>query len=182
MYGPLHALWAQYAEGVVGDDTRCVAWGPLFARPEPPPMCSNLDTCVASLYSPAALAVKVSKLDLHGAVLRGSCTRTPPCAKVHPAPVAHSRTHARTHPSPPTVARSRHPPYVGLEGIVAKESTNMFYLITRANELKIVPKLSNVFTVAIGATTVATLYGNQLVCRPGERIVRKFKSKGTIDL
>jgi len=72
---------------------------------------------------------------------------------------------------------------VGLEGIVAKESTNMFYLITRANELKVVPKLSNVFALPIGGTsTVATLYGNQLLCRPGERIVRKFKPKASIDL
>jgi len=83
------------------------------------------------------------------------------------------------------VVRSSCPGFVGIEGIVVKESTNMFFVITEADELKSVPKRNNVFELVVGtgaAAWMATLYGNQLQCRPGERMVRKFKFKTTIDL
>ena len=83
------------------------------------------------------------------------------------------------------VVRARCPSLVGLEGLVVKENTNVFYLVTRADEVKVVPKQGAVFaaTVETGASALeATLYGSQLLCRPGERMVRRFKARATIDL
>jgi RNase P/RNase MRP subunit p29 len=58
----------------------------------------------------------------------------------------------------------------------------MYFVITTANELRRVPKRQSVFVVQLGPVGEATLYGSQMVCRPGERTVRKFKPKATIDL
>jgi hypothetical protein len=85
LYLPLHALWSQYATDALAGDTRCVSLGVHDA-------CAHTGLSrplggSGRAGSAASLAVKVSKLDLHGAFLRGTGTHT------H----THTRTHARTH-------------------------------------------------------------------------------------
>ncbi|TPX69317.1 hypothetical protein SpCBS45565_g02502 [Spizellomyces sp. 'palustris'] len=101
-----------------------------------------------------------------------------------------------------TVAKSKCPTYIGISGIVIKETENMFYIITKDDCMKsktvpsldgwnqqtnlvscieVIPKRNNVFTFQIN-TNLFTLYGNQFRTRAGERAAKKFKEKPTVDL
>ncbi|KND05125.1 uncharacterized protein SPPG_00795 [Spizellomyces punctatus DAOM BR117] len=80
-----------------------------------------------------------------------------------------------------TVAKSKCPTYIGISGIVIKETENMFYIITKDDCMKIIPKRNNVFTFQVN-TNLFTLYGNQFRTRAGERAAKKFKEKPTVDL
>ncbi|KAG0328735.1 RNase P/RNase MRP complex subunit [Podila humilis] len=80
-----------------------------------------------------------------------------------------------------TVTRSKCPTYIGATGIVAQETENVFKIITLNNSLRVIPKVNNVFSIAI-KNSVFTLHGNQFRYRSSQRSTKKFKSKPTIDL
>ncbi|KAI0748027.1 RNase P/MRP, p29 subunit [Daedaleopsis nitida] len=109
------------------------------------------------------------------------------------------------HGSIVTVRQSKNPCLVGLSGIVIHETENAFKVITRKDELKMLPKQNSIFVFAIPlyatpalppapSTTGSSktildmphiefeLYGNHFCYRAAERAGRKFKHKETIEL
>ncbi|KAG0299932.1 RNase P/RNase MRP complex subunit [Linnemannia gamsii] len=80
-----------------------------------------------------------------------------------------------------TVARSKCPTFIGVSGIVAQETENVFKIITPNNALRVVPKVNSVFTIQI-RNSLFTLHGNQFRYRASQRSSKKFKSRPTIDL
>lgn len=124
LYAPMHELWKQYMEGVVGAKT--------------------------SSKSLAEKSQRFARSDWHGAILQ--------------------------------VVKSTSPGLVGVQGILIKETTNTFTIITPQNQYKTIPKHNNVFTTLASKNTLATLYGNHLIIKSSDRSARKFKSKQTIDI
>ena len=80
-----------------------------------------------------------------------------------------------------SVVRSKCPSLVGAGGIVVKETENTFVMITLADRLITIPKAHSVFLMSAGPLQ-CTIYGDHFCFRASERVVRKFKSKMTIDL
>ncbi|NP_001086097.1 POP4 homolog, ribonuclease P/MRP subunit L homeolog [Xenopus laevis] len=80
-----------------------------------------------------------------------------------------------------TVAKSKCPSYVGLQGIILQETKHVFKFITKDDKLKIVPKLNCVFSVEIDGF-ISYIYGSKFQMRASERSAKKFKGKGSIDL
>lgn len=80
------------------------------------------------------------------------------------------------------VAQSKCPTLVGHSGIVIKDTEHMFFLVTKENQLKKVPKCNCVFTMPVGTERVFTLYGNQLRTRPADRATKKYKNRLTVEL
>ncbi|KAF8943041.1 RNase P/RNase MRP complex subunit [Haplosporangium gracile] len=80
-----------------------------------------------------------------------------------------------------TVARSKCPTFIGVSGIVAQETENVFKIITPNNALRVVPKVNSMFTIHI-KNSLFTLHGNQFRYRASQRSSKKFKSRPTIDL
>jgi len=122
MYEPLHELWKQYMDGVLGSKS----------------------------LSLGEKAQRFARSDWHGALLQ--------------------------------VVKSCSPGLVGTQGIVIKETTNTFTIITNDNKFRTIPKPNNVFTAQVGKNTLATLYGNHIIIKSADRSARKYKSKLTIDI
>ncbi|KAK5603627.1 hypothetical protein CRENBAI_003398 [Crenichthys baileyi] len=80
-----------------------------------------------------------------------------------------------------TVVRSKCPSYVGTTGILIQEFKHVFKIITKEDNVKVIPKRYSVFGVEIDGF-VSHIYGNKFELRASERSVRKFKVKGTMDL
>ncbi|KAI0374793.1 RNase P/MRP p29 subunit [Pilatotrama ljubarskyi] len=106
-----------------------------------------------------------------------------------------------------TVRRSKNPCLVGISGIVVHETENSFKVITRKDQLKLIPKQNSVFVFAVPIYATPALppqassspshpprtvldmphiefelYGNHFCFRAAERAGRKFKHKETIEL
>ncbi|ORY94760.1 Rof/RNase P-like protein [Syncephalastrum racemosum] len=81
------------------------------------------------------------------------------------------------------VVQSSNPSYVGLTGIVVKETLYTFVLITRENRLLRIPKQHAHFEMTVEACHGKfTLYGPQLVARPFARANKKFKPQPSTEL
>ncbi|KAH9507694.1 RNase P/RNase MRP complex subunit [Bulinus truncatus] len=85
------------------------------------------------------------------------------------------------HGCPIIVAQSKCPSYIGVQGIIIKETKNTFVLILKDDTIKCIPKVNSIFNVIL-QDHIFTIYGNQFTIKPGERAGKKFKSKPTIDL
>jgi RNase P/RNase MRP subunit p29 len=73
------------------------------------------------------------------------------------------------------VAQSRNHCTVGLVGIVLVESKLAFQIVTRENEVKLVPKQQTAFDV-YHPTAIFRFHGDQMLTRAAERSTRKYKS------
>ncbi|XP_007544189.1 PREDICTED: ribonuclease P protein subunit p29 [Poecilia mexicana] len=80
-----------------------------------------------------------------------------------------------------TVVRSKCPSYVGTTGILMQEFKHVFKIITKEDQVKVIPKRNSVFSVEMDSF-VSHIYGNKMEFRASERSAKKFKVKGTIDL
>ncbi|XP_054626847.1 ribonuclease P protein subunit p29 [Dunckerocampus dactyliophorus] len=80
-----------------------------------------------------------------------------------------------------TVARSKCPSYVGTTGIVIQEFKHVFKIITKQDQMKVIPKRNSVFEVEINGF-ISSIYGNRFAHRASERSAKKFKGSGSIDL
>ncbi|KAJ1721859.1 RNase P/RNase MRP complex subunit [Coemansia erecta] len=81
------------------------------------------------------------------------------------------------------VLRSKCPGFVGIQGIVAQETKNVFRVVTADDRLLTVPKARSVFEIRFAWTqTRGVVYGDQFAFRASERAARKFKPKPTVDL
>jgi len=74
------------------------------------------------------------------------------------------------------VTKSKCSTYVGSSGIVAKETKNMFYLVTKDDKLIGIPKYNSLFEFQVEGY-VFEIFGSNFRFRPGERSARKFKPK-----
>ncbi|KAJ1800821.1 RNase P/RNase MRP complex subunit [Coemansia sp. RSA 2399] len=81
-----------------------------------------------------------------------------------------------------SVDRAKCPNYVGIRGIVAQETKNVFKIISSDDRLVTVPKAHNVFTLDLPSNVQCQIYGSQFAYRASERASRKFKPKPTVDL
>ena len=73
-----------------------------------------------------------------------------------------------------TVINSKCTTYIGLKGIVAKETKHMFMLITEYDELKCIPKKNNIFMFEHEGHRVK-INGDAVLGRPGSRSNKKIK-------
>ncbi|OWA52048.1 putative Ribonuclease P protein subunit p29 [Hypsibius exemplaris] len=62
---------------------------------------------------------------------------------------------------------------IGLEGIVVRETRNMFHVITRQDKLKILQKSVCIFMCTCGGTKIK-IFGNNFCARPADRIKKKM--------
>ena len=80
------------------------------------------------------------------------------------------------------VTKSPNRELVGTEGIVAVETRNTFRILGTDNVLRTVPKKGNSFTFRAGEEHVFTVGGSSMLMKPSERAVKKWKTKGPLDL
>ncbi|PVG04300.1 RNase P/MRP, p29 subunit [Serendipita vermifera] len=92
------------------------------------------------------------------------------------------------------VKESKNASRIGCEGIVVHETSNTFKVVTRKNQLKVLPKQGAIFLLSIPLYAPSPhsqesdprieldLYGNQFRFRAAERAGKKFKAKETIEL
>lgn len=80
-----------------------------------------------------------------------------------------------------SVTKSKCPSYVGVTGILLQETKHVFKIITKDDQLKVIPKLNCVFAVEVDGF-LSYIYGSKFQLRSSERSAKKFKAKGTIDL
>ncbi|XP_053304630.1 ribonuclease P protein subunit p29 [Spea bombifrons] len=111
--------------------------------------------------------------------MRSLCNGLKPDAQ--PQMIQNKLLKADLHGALVMVAKSRCPSYVGITGIILQETKYVFKIITKQDELKVVPKLNCVFSLEIGGF-ISYIYGSKLQMRASERSAKKFKSKGSIDL
>ena len=78
------------------------------------------------------------------------------------------------------VAASKTKTYVGLQGIVLKESLRTFEVMTKDDRLLRLLKKNSVFLLHTDQQCFK-LYGCNLVFRPADRVKHKFKSKAASD-
>ncbi|KAI9505854.1 ribonuclease P protein subunit p29 [Coemansia spiralis] len=80
------------------------------------------------------------------------------------------------------VDRAKCPNYIGIKGIVAQETKNVFKIITKEDRLVTVPKAHCVFMLELPSGLQCQIYGNQFAFRASERASKKFKPKPTVEL
>ncbi|KAF2861113.1 RNase P/MRP, p29 subunit [Piedraia hortae CBS 480.64] len=73
-----------------------------------------------------------------------------------------------------TVVKSTCPSRVGIRGIVVKDTMFTFEVVTKKDQLKVLPKEGSIFRVIIGECVVE-LNGDAFKCRAPDRAGRKFK-------
>ncbi|KAJ1960019.1 RNase P/RNase MRP complex subunit [Dipsacomyces acuminosporus] len=132
LFLPLHAMWKQYIERLLGDGGNAKQGAATDTKQQ------------------QIMLGKLVKADMHGAKL--------------------------------SVTRAKCPNYVGITGIVAQETKNVFKIITQEDRLVVVPKLHCVFTLELPSGLQCLVYGDQFAFRASERATKKFKPKPNVDL
>lgn len=94
---------------------------------------------------------------------------------------AQKLTKADYHGMQVSIAKAKNPTLIGMTGIVAIETENVFKIVTSENKTKVIPKENTVFTVPIKGTAF-TIYGDQCRFRAADRSSKKFKPKPSVDL
>ncbi|XP_032417378.1 ribonuclease P protein subunit p29 [Xiphophorus hellerii] len=100
---------------------------------------------------------------------------------VNPQIVQQKLLKADLHGAIITVVRSKCPSYVGTTGILMQEFKHVFKIITKEDQVKVIPKRNSVFSVELD-NFVSHIYGSKMEFRASERSAKKLKVKGTIDL
>ncbi|KAI9341972.1 Rof/RNase P-like protein [Obelidium mucronatum] len=80
-----------------------------------------------------------------------------------------------------TVTQSKCKHFVGISGIMIKETDNMFYIITRENVVKGVPKAKSNFSF-VHDDNLFTLYGCSLKGSAADRVTKKLRWKNSVEL
>lgn len=79
-----------------------------------------------------------------------------------------------------TVVDAKCNSFIGLTGIVLRETMNTFFIVTKDNSAKYIPKLKSNFCFKY-KNRLFTLYGSNFRIRPEARCNKKFKKKTFID-
>ncbi|ORY38889.1 hypothetical protein BCR33DRAFT_720539 [Rhizoclosmatium globosum] len=80
-----------------------------------------------------------------------------------------------------TVTHSKCKHHVGISGIMIKETDGMFYIITRDNVVKGIPKNKSNFAFTYD-NQLFTLYGSHLKGSASDRVTKKLRWKNTIEI
>ncbi|KAJ3107499.1 RNase P/RNase MRP complex subunit [Physocladia obscura] len=80
-----------------------------------------------------------------------------------------------------TVVHSKCKQYVGISGIMIKESDGMFYIMTRENKIKAIPKSHSNFAF-VHDGQLFTLYGAHLKGSAADRVNKKIRAKNSIEI
>lgn len=81
--------------------------------------------------------------------------------------------------------RSKCPSYVNIEGLMIQETENTFKILTKENQVKIIPKGGCIFHFKMETNKkefTIEIYGDNFRYRSFERSAKKFKRKDIIDL
>jgi ribonuclease P protein subunit POP4 len=81
-----------------------------------------------------------------------------------------------------TVTRSNCRTLVGLSGIVLQDKKNVFLLLTRNNEIKIVSKAGSLFELELFGCVKITLVGSNMLHKPEMRITKHARIKTKVDI
>ncbi|XP_011297695.1 ribonuclease P protein subunit p29 [Fopius arisanus] len=82
---------------------------------------------------------------------------------------------ADLHGAKVTVARSKCPSLVGIQGIILQDTRNTFRVIGKDDKIRTIPKEVVVLKIHLPGATLE-LFGKELCIRPAERAVKKFKA------
>lgn len=80
-----------------------------------------------------------------------------------------------------TVTRSSTKHLIGISGIVLQDRKNIFYLLTKENKVKIVPKSNNLFELNVLNSSM-TIVGSNMLYRPEMRTTKHAKIKTRINI
>ncbi|KAK0503380.1 hypothetical protein EDD18DRAFT_1100239 [Armillaria luteobubalina] len=179
---PLHHLWMGYMSELLGLNQRSTSTGVPTSKDMP---------------SASSMHAKLLKADLNGSLISGGPIYL--CDGILGLWLF-------------KVRRSKNPCLFGSSGIVIHESENAFKVVTKEDQVKLIPKANTVFVFAIplfstlpsihdasipllipsaeeSKDTVLNrpyiefeLYGNQFRFRSADRAGRKFKHKETVEL
>merc|ERR1712150_401388 len=76
-----------------------------------------------------------------------------------------------------TVTKSATKSLIGFNGLVLQDKKNVFYLLTKQNEIKIVPKCGSLFEFELMGFCKMTLVGSNICHRPEMRSTKHAKIK-----
>ncbi len=79
------------------------------------------------------------------------------------------------------VVKSKSQPQEGIEGIMIKETKNTFQILTKANQVKLIPKKTTWISFVL-ENKEHVLFCAQFIGRSGERIAKKFKGTSSVKL
>ena len=80
------------------------------------------------------------------------------------------------------VTKSKCSSLLGLKGFVAMETRNTLRIISEDNVLKTVPKKNNSFTFVVNEKVTFSVSGSNMIMKPSERAVKKWKNKMPMDI
>lgn len=76
-----------------------------------------------------------------------------------------------------TVVSSKSRYLIGLSGIVIQEKKNVFFIVTKENKIKILPKMGNLFEFELFGSIKMTLVGSNMCFKPELRSTKHAKIK-----
>ena len=79
-----------------------------------------------------------------------------------------------------SVRNSKCKSYIGLKGIVVKETKNMIIIITKSDEVKHIPKSNSIFEMRI-RNFLVKIVGDAICVLPSVRTSKKFKSSNKVN-
>lgn len=80
-----------------------------------------------------------------------------------------------------TVLESKNITVIGTTGILVRESTNVFFIVTAQDKLVKIPKLNSIFTV-YWKDSLIKIYGNNFRIKSTDRSSKRIKHNPTIEL
>jgi ribonuclease P protein subunit POP4 len=76
-----------------------------------------------------------------------------------------------------TVTKSKVKNHIGLSGIVLQEKKNSFFMLTKENSIKLIPKQGTLFEFELFQAIKFTLVGSNMCCKPELRSTKHAKIK-----
>jgi ribonuclease P protein subunit POP4 len=81
-----------------------------------------------------------------------------------------------------TVTRSNCRTLVGISGIVLQDKKNVFFLLNKDNEIKIISKAGSLFELELFGCVKLTLVGSNMLHKPEMRITKHARIKTKVDI
>lgn len=76
------------------------------------------------------------------------------------------------------ITQSSNPNLINLEGIILMETKYTFRIITKDNIVKTISKKNTVFTFRANDEFIFSVHGSNMIMKPSDRAVKKWKNKG----
>jgi len=104
-----------------------------------------------------------------------------PSDQLHEESVLNCLKQLDYHGSHLTVSRSCSKHLIGMNGIVLQDRKNVFYMLTKENRIKIIPKANNLFELDILGCKM-TIVGSNMLHKPEMRATKHAKIKTRINI